>query len=149
MRQPPPDESARDAARIAQVKRVIQRRGLGGLANDTKWEEFIVGIRTLFGIGQDHAWHPSYRFKLVDGEPSGWDVEWWYHLPYLKIAVEWFDVAHLQEVRDQRMPPNIRVIDHGPRIVELLQRVGLAFEVGKTMIRVFGYAPKNMDEFDA
>jgi hypothetical protein len=61
--------------------------------------------------------------------------------------VEWFDVAHLQEIRDKRLPPNIQTIDHAPRIAELLKRVGLEFEVGTTMIRVFGYTPKSLELF--
>jgi hypothetical protein len=72
MNKQPDDESTKDAAYIAQIKRVIARRGLGGLANDTKWEEFIVGIRALCAIGGARGWHPSYRFKLVNREPSDW-----------------------------------------------------------------------------
>jgi hypothetical protein len=148
MSKQPIDESARTAARIAQIKRVIAQRGLTGLANDTKWNEFIVGIRTLFGMGGNaREWRPSYRFKMVDREPSEWDIEWWYHLPNF-LPIEWFDVAHLQGIPDKSRPHTTQTVDHAPRIAELLERVGLEFEVGTTMIRVFGYAPKSQELFD-
>jgi hypothetical protein len=65
------------------------------------------------------------------------------------ISVEWFDVAFEQETRDKRLPPNIQVTNHAPRIAELLSRIGLEFEVGTKMIRIFGYAPKSTELFDA
>jgi hypothetical protein len=143
----PNAKSARTAQEREKVKRAIARRGLGGLANDTKWDEFITGMRALFPGGRD-GWRPSYRFKCVDGEPSGWDVEWSYHLPFPMISVEWFDIAFLRETRDQRLPPTVTVTNHAPRIAELLRRVGLEFETGRTMIRIFGYTPKSMELFD-
>jgi Family of unknown function (DUF6678) len=65
------------------------------------------------------------------------------------LQLEWFDIAFLQETRDRRRPPTIEIINHAPRIAELLQRVGLEFEIGKTTIRIFGYAPKTTELFDA
>lgn len=142
------EQKARHAERLAQIKRVIARRGLGGLANNTKWQEFIVGVRDMFGLGGgSRNWRPSYRFKFVDRDPSDWDVEWWWHVPE-PIGVEWFDVSFLEETRDKRLPPNIEIIDHSKSLAELLTRVGLEFEVGTTMIRIFGYAPKDMQLFD-
>jgi hypothetical protein len=141
----PDAKSARTAERRGTVKRAIASRGLGGLANDTNWDEFITGMRALFP--GPRGWRPSYRCKCVDGPPSDWDVEWFYHLPFPMISVEWFDIAFLQETRDRRLPPKVTITNHAPRIAELLQRVGLEFETGRTMI--FGYAPKSMDLFDA
>ena len=144
----PNAKSARTPGEREKVKRTIERRGLGGLANDTKWDEFISGMRTIFDMDA-HGWRPSYRFKCVDGVPSGWDVEWSYHLPFPMISVEWFDIAFQQEIRDKRLPPNIEIIDHAPRIAELLRGIGLEFETGATMIRIFGYAPKSLELFEA
>jgi hypothetical protein len=126
----------------AKLQRIIANRGLGGLANDTKWDEFISAIRARNG------WRPSYRCKCVDGPPSDWDVEWFYHLPFPLLAVEWLDVAYLQEAREHRLPPRIHVIDHSPWLEDLLRSIGLDYRKGNTMIRIFGYSPKNLDLFD-
>jgi hypothetical protein len=126
----------------AKLKRVIADRGLCGLANDTKWDEFISGMRAR----QD--WRPSYRYKCIDGHPSSWDVEWFYHLPFPLLSVEWLDVAFLQETREHRLPSRVQVTDHSTRLEELLRRVGLEYQKGSTMIRIFGYSPKSLDLFD-
>ena len=125
------------------LRRVIAERGLCGLANDTKWDEFISAVRAREGW-----WRPSYRFKSVAGPPSSWDVEWFYHLPFPFICVEWFDVAYLQETREHRLPPRVHVTDHSPWFEELLQRVGLEYQKGATTIRIFGYSPKSLELFE-
>jgi hypothetical protein len=138
----PTAKSASSPDERAKLKRLIAERGLGGLANDTKWNEFISAIRSGEG------WKPSYRYKCIDGPPSSWDVEWFYHLPFPLLSVEWLDVAFLQETRDHRLPPRICVTDHSSWLEELLCRVGLEYQKGKTMIRIFGYSPKSLDLFD-
>src|SRR4051812_11411960 len=70
-----------------------------------------------------------------------------YHLPPM-IEVEWLDIAYRQEVRDQRLPPNTTILDYGQDIIDLLQRIGLEFEVGKKHVRIFGYAPRRRNLFD-
>ncbi len=138
----PTAKSARSPGEREDLRRVVVQRGLCGLANDTKWDEFIAAMRA-------HAeWRPSYRYKCIDGPPSGWDVEWFYHLPSPLLSVEWLDIAHLQEIRERRLPPRIRVIDHSEWLVPLLQRVGLDYHVGAAMIRVFGYSPRSLELFD-
>ncbi len=62
--------------------------------------------------------------------------------------MEWLDVALLQETQDNRLPPRIQITDHSPWLEELLQRVGLEYQKGSTMIRIFGYSPKSLDLFD-
>jgi hypothetical protein len=124
------------------VKRVIAQRGLCGLANDTKWDEFISAMRGREG------WTPRYRCKCIDGVPSYWDVEWFYHLPFPLLSVEWLDVAFLEQTEEHRLPTRIHVTDHSPWIEELLRRVGLEYQKGRTMIRIFGYSPKSLDLFD-
>ncbi|HEY3963824.1 MAG TPA: DUF6678 family protein [Planctomycetaceae bacterium] len=138
----PSAKSARTPGEREQVQRVVADRGLGGLANDTKWDELITAIR-----GRD-AWRPSYRFKCVDGPPSPWDVEWFYHLPFPMISVEWFDIAYLQEVREHRLPPRIHVVDHSAWIEVLLAEIGLDYRKGATTIRIFGYFPRSLELFD-
>lgn len=138
----PTAKSARSPDVREKLRRVVVERGLGGLANDTKWDEFITAMRAR------NEWQPSYRYKCIDGPPSGWDVEWFYHLPFPLMSVEWLDIAHLQEVREHRLPPRVTVIDHSEWLVPLLRRVGLDYRVGATMIRVFGYSPRSLELFD-
>lgn len=138
----PTAKASRSPGERDKLKRVIAERGLCGLANDTKWDEFITAMRARGG------WRPSYRYKCVDGPPSGWDVEWFYHLPFPLLSVEWLDIAHTQEVREHRLPPRIEVIDHSAWLVPLLRGVGLDFRVGASMIRVFGYSPRSLELFD-
>ena len=137
----PTAKSARSTDERAKLKRVIGERGLCGLANDTKWDEFVSGLRTRQG------WRPSYRYKCVDGPVSPWDVEWFHHLPFPLLSVEWLDVAFLEETREHGLL-SVRVTDHSPWIEELLRGVGLEHEKGRTMIRIFGYSPKSLDLFD-
>ena len=138
----PTAKSARSPDEREKLQRVVAERGLCGLANDTKWDEFIGAMRARTG------WRPSYRYKCIDGPPSGWDVEWFYHLPFPLLSVEWLDIAHLQEVREHRLPPQVSVIDHSAWLVPLLQQVGLDFRVGSSTVRVFGYSPRSVELFD-
>jgi hypothetical protein len=138
----PSAKSARSPNEREKLRRVVVERGLCGLANDTKWDEFVGAMRA-------HAdRRPSYRCKCIDGTPSGWDAEWCYHLPFPLLSIEWLDIAHLQEVREHRLPPRVSIIDHSVWLLPLLKQVGLDFQVGASMIRVFGYSPRSMELFD-
>ena len=125
------------------AKRVIQQRGLYGLANDTKWDELLSAMRAR------KEWKPRFRCKCI-GSPhvAKWDREWYYHLPFPMISVEWLDLNLLEETWTDRLPPQRQVTDHSPWIEELLQRIGFDYVKGQSMIRIFGYSPKNMDLFD-
>jgi len=138
----PTAKSVQSPGERQKVQRVVAKRGLCGLANDTKWDEFISCMRS------HEEWRPRYRFKCVDGRPSSWDAEWFYHLPFPFISVEWFDVGFLQETRERRLPPRTHVTNHSSWIEELLRRVGLEFQKGSMMIRIFGYSPKSLELFD-
>jgi len=138
----PNAKSARSPDERDKLRRVVAERSLCGLANDTKWDEFVGTMRARI------EWRPSYRYKCIVGPPSGWDVEWFYHLPFPLLSVEWLDIAHLQEVRESRLPQRVSVIDHSTWLVPLLQRVGLDFRVGSGMVRVFGYSPRSLELFD-
>ena len=137
----PSAKSARSVDERAKIKRVIVQRGLAGLANDTKWDEFVDAMRSREG------WKPSYRCKCVDGPPSDWDVEWFYHLPFPLISVEWLDIAFVQEEKRNLMLPPLAT-DHSPWIEPLLKKVGLDYRKGKSMIRIFGYSPRSTELFE-
>jgi hypothetical protein len=138
----PSAKSSSDPAERDRIRRLVSERGLCGLANDTKWDEFIGAMRARTD------WRPSYRFKCIGGIPSRWDVEWFYHLPLPMIAVEWFDVGYQQELREHRQPPRVQMIDYSPWLEELLRRVGLDFRKGSSFIRIFGYSPRSLELFD-
>lgn len=125
-----------------EIKRIIAERSLSGLANDTKWDELITAMRHLSG------WRPSYRVKCVDGEPSQWDKDWFYHLPFPLISVEWLDLQFLEEVRTHQLPTQVELIDHSNWIEQLLKTIGLDYCKGKQQIRIFGYFPRDMFVFD-
>ena len=122
------------------MQRIVAERGLAGLASDTKWDEFIDAMRA-------RSWRPSYRSKCVNGFVSGWDVEWFCHLPFPFISVEWFDVAFLQEEKPHRLVAS-KITDHSPWIEDIVRKAGLDFRKGAEMIRIFGYAPRSLDLFD-
>jgi|ERR1043165_8102081 hypothetical protein len=124
------------------VRLVIEQRNLCGLANDTKWDEFLNAMRAR------DTWRPSYRHKCVDGIPSPWDVEWFYHLPFPLVSVEWIDISFVQEIKVSRLPARVELIDHSGWIEELLKQIGLDFRKGAKMIRIFGYSPRGIELFD-
>lgn len=138
----PSAKSARDPNEREKLHRLIANHGLCGLANDTKWDELIEAMR------KREIWRPSYRYKCIDGVPTGWDVEWFYHLPFPMISVEWFDIGHRQEVLEHRLPSKISTVDHSEWVVPLLKQIGLDFRVGINMIRIFGYCPRSEELFD-
>jgi hypothetical protein len=121
---------------------VIEDRGLCGLANDTKWDQFVTGMRERAG------WRPSYRYKCVDGPVSAWDVEWFYHLPFPLISVEWLDICFLRETQNNGLPVKTTVTDHSPWIEALLKKARLEYLKGKETIRIFGYSPKDVCFFE-
>ena len=147
--QKPMYPSAKSALRPENREKIrewIARRGLCGLANDTKWDEFLAEMRPL-AEGR-RPWRHCYRFKTVFGFRSEWDCEWFYHLPFPFLGVEWFDVAFLQETHEHRLPPRVHMTDHSPFLEDLLKRVGLDYRKGETMVRIFGYSPRDMEFFD-
>jgi hypothetical protein len=129
------------------LKRVIAKRGLCGLANDTKWDEFLAEMRPR-AKGQQ-CWRFSWRCKSVTGfMQKEWEQEWFYHLPFPFMGVEWLDVFFVEEIRDQRVPSRVDVIDHSPWLEEMLKRVGLDYRKGQCMVRIFGYSPRDLELFD-
>ena len=154
MTQPPtPDRSypsakaARTPGEREKLKRAAIGRGLVGLANDTKWDELLAEMRPRAAGRQE--WRFSYRYKCVTGYlHAEWDVEWFYHLPFPLMSVEWMDIWYLQYLREHRLPPRDYTIDHSPWLEDVLRRIGLEYQKGQVMIRVFGYAPRDLEWFD-
>lgn len=115
---------------------MARRKFSGALANDTKWNELLIFMRTLDG------WRPSYRTKWVSGFISEWDVEWFYHLPFPMVGVEWLDIG-LHELPRRGQPP----IDHSERILGALAEIGFEFEAKGDVVRIWGYCPKSYEDF--
>lgn len=128
----------------ARLRAAISDKGLGGAANDTKWNALIDAMRRRTNQGD---WVPSYRHQSVrDGHISGWDVEWFYHLPFPMMCAQWLDIGLHQEVRRGRLvKPDI--IDHSSWILPLLDEIGFEYEVSGDVARIFGYLPKSYEDF--
>ncbi len=94
------------------------------------------------------GWRPRVRFKHIDGAVSRWDSEWFYHLPFPFLAIEWLELTFLQEILEQRLPPRNNFIDHSTWIEDLLKRIGLEHRKRDKVIRIFGYSPINLDGFE-
>ncbi|EEF61728.1 DUF6678 family protein [Pedosphaera parvula] len=124
-------------------RRIVKDRGLCGLANNTKWDELTSAMRSRMG----KAWTPKNRCKCLDSSPSYWDGEWFYHLPFPLMSLEWLDLSFLEK-KKQSSSTSITV-DHSGWIEELLNGIGLDYQKGKSVIRIFGYSPRNFDLFEA
>lgn len=134
---PQPNEGAGDER--LRIKSVVERRGLVGAANDTKWGVLLDAMRMRDG------WRPSWRYKPVDGRASEWDVEWWCHLPFPMMCVEWFDIVLVQEVHRGLLVKS-DIIDHSDWIRPiLLDDARFCYEVVGDIARIFGYLPKSLD----
>ena len=123
------------------LRRVVQQRGLCGLANDTKWDELIDAMRAREG------WKPKFRCKCIDSTPSYWDGEWFYHLPFPLLSLEWLDIEFIERTHRGRLIAPV-FTDHSAWLEELLVRVGFEYQKGSALIRIFGYSPKSSDLFD-
>ena len=115
---------------VDKIKRIVVTKQLGGLANNTKWNELISFIR------DKEKWKPSYRTKSITGYVSDWDTEWYYHLPFPFISVEWFDISLSSNTNEST-----------DWIIHLVEKIGFEFEVKEDILRIWGYAPKSYDYF--
>ena len=121
------------------IYRAIEERQLCGIANNTKWNKLIDTIR----LWED--WRPSYRYKTVNNYISHWDVEWYHHLPFPFLCVEWFDIGLHEEVYIGQLVKN-KIIDHTKEITDLLTQCKLQYEVHNDIVRVWGYLPKTYEK---
>lgn len=124
------------------IRRCVIRRGLTGAANDVKWGRLLDAMRQRCG------WRPSYRYKCVDGPASDWDTEWWYHLPFPMVSVEWFDISVIEA--GKRSNGNAeQFVDHSAWIEEILREANFCYDIVGQVIRLHGYLPKSFDGLDA
>ena len=135
---PPPDVGSHEHKE--KIRQIIAARGLVGVANDTKWRLLLERMRERQG------WKPSYRFQTVAGPPSSWDVEWFYHLPFPMMSVEWFDIGLEQRSSTGRLLAPV-VTDHSEWILAILTEARFMFEVRAGIVRIFGYLPRNYSGF--
>ncbi|MGL6213593.1 DUF6678 family protein [Billgrantia desiderata] len=105
----------------------IARAGLVGAANNTKWNELIAIIR-------NEGLRPSYRSKWINGYVSEWDVEWCYHLPFPFKGVMWLDIS-----------TNVNGEDLTSHYVAVVDSIGLDYQEGASIVRVFGYLPRDTE----
>ncbi len=123
------------------LNKSIRRENLTGLANNTKWNEFITAMRDR------EDWLPSYRTKAVNGYISEWDVEWIYHLPFPFKLVKWFDVDCCQTKETGGVLLDDEMIDHSEEFVSLVEKIGFVYEKRGGILRIFGYGPKDYEAF--
>jgi len=138
---PMADSASNDRIK-GQALQLIYNRHLVGAANNTKWNELITEIREW------QSWQTSYRSKWVNGNVSNWDCEWYYHLPFPFIGVQWFDIGTHQVITTGRLIEN-EIIDHSEKVIGLLSQIGLSFDVADDFIRVWGYLPQCYESFEA
>ena len=133
-----------DAVPVGEDKGAIssqaKRKFSGSLANDTKWNELLQYVRGMEG------WRPLYRSKWVNGHVSGWDADWYYHLPLPFVGVEWFDLR-LHEHDQSGKRTQSRITDHSKEFASVLENIGFDFEIKGDVARIWGYFPKSYDDF--
>lgn len=123
------------------IQAFVTTRNLASASNNTKWNELITHFREL------QRWRPSYRSKSITGHISGWDVEWFYHLPFPFAYVEWLDIGLSEEApRAGALLPQT-FIDHTEEISQIVKQIGFEFEVRADVLRIWGYLPKSYDDF--
>ena len=111
---------------------ILHSGKLTGLANNTKWNELITAIRNW------DNWRPSYRTKCINGFVSGWDAEWFYHLPFPFKYTLWFDIGCHQA-------DSGKIIDRSEAITKLVSSIGFDHELREDVLRIFGYAPRDYE----
>ena len=121
------------------ILKIIEKKQLCSIANNTKWNKLINTIREW------KDWQPSYRYKTVNNYISDWDVEWYYHLPFPFVCVEWFDIGLYEEIYIGQLVKN-KIVDHTKKITDLLSLCKFDYEVHSDIVRVWGYLPKTYEK---
>jgi hypothetical protein len=132
---------AQDNATREKIDAAVSARNLARASNNTRWDELISYFRNQTG------WRPSYRSKSVTGYISGWDVEWFYHLPFPFASVEWFDIGLYEGLPAEGRLLKPRVIDHTEEISNVVQTIGFEFDVRDDVLRIWGYLPRSYEDF--
>ncbi len=131
-----PSPNAVDRKDIDRYINLAESLGLHSVANTTKWQLLLDLMRNRSG------WVPLYRFCCIDSELSGWDREWWYHVPIPFISVEWLELSTTEEVTRGAMVYS-KEIDHSEWIINFLESAKFEFDRIGSNIRIFGYIPRN------
>jgi hypothetical protein len=132
---------AQDDATRKKIDAAVSASNLARASNNTRWDELISYFRNQTG------WRPSYRSKSVTGYISGWDVEWFYHLPFPFASVEWFDIGLYEGIPVEERFLKPRVIDHTEEISNVVQTIGFEFDVRDDVLRIWGYLPRSYEDF--
>jgi hypothetical protein len=132
---------AQDNATRKKIDAAVSVRNLARASNNTRWDELISYFRNQTG------WRPSYRSKSVTGYISGWEVEWFYHLPFPFASVEWFDIGLYEGLPAEGRLLKPRVIDHTEEISNVVQAIGFEFDVRYDVLRIWGYLPRSYEDF--
>lgn len=123
------------------IQTVVANRNLARSSNNTRWNELI----TYFRGRQE--WRPSYRSKSITGHISGWDVEWFHHLPFPFASVEWFDIGLSEMTPSKGRLLHRETVDHTDEISSVLRAIGFEFEICEDVVRIWGYVPKSREDF--
>ena len=130
-----------DDATRKRITAAVSATNLARASNNTRWDELINYFRTQTG------WRPSFRSKSVTGYSSGWDAEWFYHLPFPFASVEWFDIGLHESVPALGRLLEPSIIDHTKEISNVVQAIGFEFEVRGDVLRIWGYLPRSYEDF--
>jgi hypothetical protein len=120
------------------TRRYIERERLTSCLNDTKWQELVAAMRSF----KDFV--PKYQVKHVreNLQPPGvpWDAEWYYHLPWPRMVIEWVDIDPINVV-DKRNEEERRkeTPDFTADIVAALRSIGVPFSIEGHRLRVWCY----------
>jgi len=137
-----------------ELRKIVERRGLVGVANNSKWNELITFMDYLEEVTPQNKyrhkwkWKPPFRYKWISGYISDWGREWYETLPRPFVGVEWFDIWTI-ETQGRGALLSLRVIDHSSWIIKELESIGLDYEKIGNIIRVWGYYPKSYEALDS
>lgn len=138
----PTSESCPTTVNLDKLKKEIKSKNLVGLCNNTKWDELLTAFRA-------NKWTVCNRSKWINGFISNWENDWFYHLPFPFVGVEWFDIRFVKTILIIRDGGRFEEEAHlKDEILNCLSDIGVEFEVSSDFVRVWGYAPKCYQEFN-
>jgi hypothetical protein len=141
---------ATEKARILKnIELQVREQQLVGLANDTKWNELIACMR---GIGDlSYPGKARWRSTVLNRYMAPWEAAWEYHLPFPLRSVLCLDISCIDIVSikaSKAFVPDFELVDHSTALEAVIRRIGFDYKLGKKMLRIFGYAPRAMQNFD-
>ncbi|MBQ4880374.1 DUF6678 family protein [Pseudoalteromonas luteoviolacea] len=119
----------------------VKTKQLVGLCNNTKWNEILTSFR-------HNEWTVSNRSKWINGYISEWENDWYYHLPFPFLGVEWFDISYEKYTfKIEGGGRHETVTNLKNDILKFIESVGVEYEENESFVRVWGYAPKCYKRF--